>query len=497
MEYLLGIDIGSSATKVGLFSTDGAAVAVATRSQSPGEPRPGYKEQDAEQWWQAAAEGIREVCAAAGPAPIVGIGAAGQISSLTFVDAAGAPLRPTVCFQDLRAVAEVEEVQAAFGRAELARRLGIDLPPAATWPLPRLVWFRKHEPSMIERACCVLQAKDYVNFRLTGELASDASSNRGVIDLATGRAPREVFERLGLPERLAPRIAGPFEVIGRVTAAAARETGLAAGIPVAAGWNDLNAAVLGSGVVEPGRSFNITGTSEHIGTVVAGDHAVAELVSAPFLDGRKLLYGVTSSGGGSLEWYHQAFQRGFDDLLRAAAAAPPGCDGLLFLPYLQGERAPIWDPLAAGVFAGIRSGHGEGHFVRAILEGVAFSLRQILELVERHASASAQPLIISGGAARVPLWNRIKADVLERAVAATEPPHAGALGAAMLAAVATGRHSSCDAAARAMVRPGGGVDPDARLTPLYRHSFARYCALYPALRSWFAEGRPDFIDEHA
>jgi len=500
MEYVLGIDVGSSSTKVGLFSLDGAAVAIAGRAHPTHEPRPAYKEQGPELWWRAAVSSIRRVTASVRRERILGIAAAGHISSLTFVDRSGAPLRPAVGFQDLRAISEVEEIAGAFSRRELHRHLGIDLPPGATWPLPRLLWFRKNEPRTLDNAYRLLQAKDYVNFRLTGELASDASSNRGIVNLATGRVPRQLFTRLDLPESIIPPILDAAGIIGRVTEAASRETGLPPGIPVAVGWNDLNACVLGSGAVSQGQAFNITGTSEHIGAVVERDHRVPELVCAPFLPGRKLLYGVTSCGGGSLEWYRQAFRRKFASLFQEARRAPVGSDGLLFLPYLEGERAPIWDPFASGAFIGIRSGHGEGHFVRAILEGVAFSLRQVLELVDCRATSGSDPLIVSGGAARVVLWNRIKADVLQRAISLPKCPQTGVLGAAILAAVATRRYSSCDQAARAMVRFKGRVEPNPDCAGLYRDSFERYRRLYPALQGWFAgaaNGRSEALHAHA
>jgi len=500
MEYVLGIDVGSSSTKVGLFSLDGAAVAIAGRAHPTHEPLLAYKEQEPELWWRAAVSGIRKVTASVRRERILGIAAAGHISSLTFVDASGAPLRPAVGFQDLRAISEVEEIASAFSRRELHRHLGIDLPPGATWPLPRLLWFRKNEPGTLEKAHRLLQAKDYVNFRLTGELASDASSNRGIVDQATGKVPHELFSRLGLPESIVPPLFEATGIIGRISKAASRETGLLSGIPVVAGWNDLNACVLGSGTPGHGQAFNITGTSEHIGAVVDQDYRVPELVCAPFLPGRKLLYGVTSCGGGSLDWYRQAFRRRFPNLLQQAKRAPAGCDGLLFLPYLQGERAPIWDPFASGAFIGIRSTHHDRHFVRAVLEGVSFSLRQVLELVQSHAGIDAVPIAVSGGAARVALWNRIKADVLQRAISLPKCPQAGVLGAAILAAVATRRYSSCDEAARAMVRFKGRVEPNPDCAGLYRDSFARYRRLYPALQGWFAaaaNGRSEALHAHA
>jgi xylulokinase len=485
MAYLLGIDVGSSGAKVALLAPDGTVAALAAHGYPTEEPQPQYKEQDPEQWWRAAVAGIREVLAAAPSGEVVAVGAAGHISSLTFVDSAGRPLRPAMGFQDLRAVAEVAEIARLFSRQDLAERLGIDLPPAATWPLPRLLWFLKHEPSTLERAHCVLQAKDYVNFRLTGALASDLASNRGMVSQTTGLVPRDVFARLGLPDSLTPPTYACTEIIGRVTASAARETGLPAGTPVAAGCNDLNACMLGSGSVESGRAFNITGTSEHIGVVTEKCHSVPALISAPYLPGLNLFYGVTSSGGGSLDWFLRAFDYELEDLLRAAEAAPAGSGGLTFLPYLEGERAPIWDASASGAFIGIRA-HHRGHFARALLEGVAFSLRHNLETVERHAGMAAGPLVISGGGARIRLWNRIKAGVLERTVAVPRNPQVGVAGAAMLAAAAVGLHSSCAEAARAMVQPQDSVEPAREDIPQYRESYERYRQLYPALKRWFA-----------
>ncbi|MBI3962190.1 MAG: xylulokinase [Deinococcus sp.] len=487
MPYLLGIDVGSSATKVGLFAPDGRAVVVASRSYPTSEPHPGYKEQDPERWWQAVVESIQEVRSQAPAGEILGIGTTGHISSLTFVDTRGRSLRPAIGFQDQRSLQELEELYTHFTREELAAHLGIDLPPAATWPLPRLLWFQKHEPQTLEGSYCVLQAKDFVNFRLTGEFASDLSSNRGIVDFAAGGVAHQVFSTLHLPERLLPRMCRPEEVMGTVCPTAAQETGLPAGLPVVTGWNDLNAAVLGTGTVQPGDAFNITGTSEHLGVVTSASYQVPELMYTPFLPGKKLFYGVTSCGGGSLEWYRRNFQPDIEQLMVLAEKAPAGSEALLFLPYLEGERSPIWDPRASGAFVGIRTLHGPGHFVRAILEGVAFGLRRILELVEQHAGRVQEPLRISGGAARGRLWNQIKADVWGRNIAVPEHTHAGILGAAMLASVAVRQYPSCEAAAQGMVRLAGQFAPSPGRAVHYGQLYQLFVELYPALRTCFTQ----------
>lgn len=491
MAYVIGVDVGSSATKAGLFALDGSVLAMTSREYPTSEPQPGWKEQDPERWWAAAADAIREITAGVPQEAILALGAAGHISSFTFVDAAGRPLRPAIGFQDLRAINELDELYERFSREELAAELGIDLPPAATWPLPRLLWFRKHEPDTLSRARRLLQAKDFLNLRLTGEFASDPSSSRGMVDFRTGDVARRVFCALGLDPALLPALCAPERIVGHVTADAAAATGLREGLPVVCGWNDLNACVLGSGAVNAGDAFNITGTSEHAGIATDRDYRNPSLICAPFLKGKKLLYGVTSCGGGSLEWYRRASARPMEELLRLAESAPAGADSLLFLPYLEGERAPIWDPRASGAFIGLRTRHTEAHLVRAILEGVAFSLRQILNLVEGEAGRNEADLVVAGGAARVRLWNQIKADVFGRTVARLANAHAGVLGAAMLASVAAGCFATCEEAARAMVRTAEHFTPCPAAAARHTRLFEIYSCLYPALRSTFARLHED------
>jgi sugar (pentulose or hexulose) kinase len=478
MHGLLGLDIGSSAVKVGLFDEAGTALATASYAYSTAEPRPGFKEQNPEDWWTGVKKGIHQVLGEVEDVTVVAVGATGCISSLTFVDGEGNVLRPSIAFQDQRAVEEVAEIQQEFSRGELAELLGIDLPPAPNWPLPRLLRMRKHEPEVLERTRYLLQAKDYVNLQLTGEFASDSSSNRGLVDLSTNCSAKAIFAKLNLPD-LVPLLFRPEEMIGRVTRKAAGETGLTAGLPVVAGWNDLNACVLGSGIVEDGQAFDVTGTSEHIGVVTSNDYATERLMCAPYLPGKKLLYGVTSSGGGSLPWFSRFAGKSIDELLASTAVTS---SELIFLPYLEGERAPIWDPLASGVLVGLRSSHGQGDVARAVLEGVAFSLRQIIELVETHAAFRPQTLIASGGGSTAAVWNQIKADVLDKEVVTLRNPHAGILGAAILASVAGGFYADIESAAVRMTRTAQHFRPIETNRRHMDEMFALYNEVYPALR---------------
>jgi sugar (pentulose or hexulose) kinase len=301
-----------------------------------------------------------------------------------------------------------------------------------------------------------------------------------MVSFSTNRVAAPVFERLSLRPDLLPPICAPDEVIGHITQLAGAETGLAAGLPVICGWNDLNASVLGSGAILPGDAFNVTGTSEHIGVITTADCRVPELVCAPFLPGRKLLYGVTSCGGGSLEWYAGLAGRELSELVEAAVPVEPEA-APLFLPYLEGERSPIWDPRASGAFVGLKTAHETHHLARAVLQGVAFSLRQILEIVNATEPIADCPIILSGGAARLRLWNQIKADVWKRPVIAPRNSHAGVLGAAMLAAVGAGLYDSVEQAARVMARSGETFRPDPDEAGVYDSIYAVFADLYPAL----------------
>jgi xylulokinase len=483
---LVGVDLGSSAVKAGVFGLDGRTLATASVQVPTCSPRPGWKEQDPECWWRATSSALREALAAAPARRVAALGATGHICSLTFLDAAGAPLRPAVVFQDQRAIAEVDELGARFSRAELASALGVDLPPAPSWPLPRLLWFRKHEPETLARARHLLQAKDYVNFRLTGQFASDAASNRGVVNLETGEVACALLDAFDLPHGLVPAIRAPQEVLGTVTAQAAAETGLAAGVPVVTGWNDLNAAVLGAGNYRDGDAFNVTGTSEHLGLAVAGRPHCPVLTCAPYLPGLRMFYGVTTSGGGSLQWFRGVTGERLDTLVPAAERVAAGAQGLLFLPYLAGERAPIWDPRASGAFIGLRNSHARPHLTRAVLEGVAFSLRQIADLAWSGSGHRPETVRVCGGASRIRLWNQIKADVFEAEIAVPECPHSGALGAAMLAATGTGTYPDFPSAMAAMTRIKERFAPRAREAAVYRELYSIYCELYPALRASLA-----------
>ena len=468
----------------------GEVLATSSQPHASVEPRPGYREHNPCDWWDAACICTRKVLDAAPGASVRGVGITGFIASLTFLDSEGSPVRPSIGFQDQRALEEMNLLYHTFTRAELATMLAIDLPPAPSWPLPRLLWMRRHEPKLLERTRYLLQSKDYINLQLTGEFASDASSNRGLVDFAVNRPATDVLTRLNLPDLLPP-LFPPEQVIGTVTPKAALKIGLRAGLPVIAGWNDLNACVLGSGAIEDGQAFDVTGTSEHIGIVTSQHFATKELMCAPYLAGKKLLYGVISSGGGAFQWFSRFSGKSIDELL---ALHPESANGLLFLPYLEGERSPIWDAQASGVLLGLRSTHKESDVARAVLEGVAFSLRQNLNLVEEQASYKPDTVVASGGASRIELWNQIKADVLGKDVVALRNPQAGIQGAAILAAVAIGQYPNPEAASVAMVQTAKRVQSRPQNRQHLNNMFALYERVYPALHETLTQLRQETLN---
>jgi xylulokinase len=479
---LLGVDVGTTGCRAALFDERGRPAGQANAPLAVSRPHPGWVEQNVEEIWTAAASAIHGAVADADaqPTEILGAAAGGHSPTLILLDGAGLPVRPAIVWQDVRASAETRELAVRLG-STLAKLLGGVLPLTPSFVPGRLLWLARHEANVLRRAQVALEPKDYVHYRLTGEAASDPWSAKGLASLATGERIdwADVF---GTRLDLAPAVRQPHESIGRVTPAVAASLGLAPGTPVAAGWTDGLCCMLGTGVFPGGLGFLTSGTSDVLGTVLPGPtRGETSLLETPTPLGRRVLMGPTQSGGASLEWLARRFLAG--DLERAlalAAEAPAGARGLVFLPYLDGERAPIWDERARGVFFGLSTEHGLPELARAVLEGVAFSDRHVLDTVEARAGARLPRLRISGGAAHGH-WRRIKADVLARCLESTGD-WPTARGAAMLAGVAAGIWPDLDAATRAAVQVTDAIEPDPAPRAAYDDAYATYRALYPRLR---------------
>ena len=489
-KLLLGLDIGTSACKAALYTTDGELVALAYSPLGVDRPRPGWVEQAPAAIWLATCDAIGEVLARAlaRPDEVVSVCAVGHSPTLILLDNRGEPCRPAIVWQDTRAGAEARELAATLGD-DLADLLGGRFPVNPSFMPGRLLWLRRNEPSVLARAAKALEPKDYVHWRLTGECVSDSWSAKGLANLRTGEFVGAWRELLGIEAGLVPTIARPFDRIGGVSAAAGAALGLLAGTPVAAGWTDGLSCLLGSGVYTGGDlGFLSTGTSDVLGVVVDGaPRGDARLLEVPLAGDRRIVMGPTQTAGGSLTWLADRFFGGnAAEALTAAAEAKPGARGLIFLPYLEGERAPIWDERARGVLFGLSTDHGLPEIARAVLEGVAASDRQVLETVEESTGVKIKRIRVTGSGGRG-LWGQIRASFLGRNLETTsEQP--GTLGAAMMAGVAAGVWPDLETVSAAVVRVAHVLAPDDKLVPVYDRVFATYSELYPRLRSlWRAD----------
>ncbi len=485
MANFLGIDLGTSATKVGVFNEKGERVALASAPCAVSRPNPGWFEQRPDDWWGSVISCLKQIWSAGvAPSEIESIGLSGHFTTV-FLTESGQPARPAITWQDARAADEAAELARTVGPDDAQKLLGIDLPFSPSMPPARVAWVTKNDSNCAGDIRWIAQTKDYIASRLTGEVTSDRHSMLGLVHTVTGQTDEEYLNRLGITSQMIPRLAEPDEVVGCVSKVASRETGLPVGVPVAAGWIDAYCSMVGTGMNLPQCAFDYAGTSEIVGLLSSEmPSEPCGLLAIPLKPGKVAMYGLTNCGSGSLAWAVEAIGGGepIEKLLAEAETAPPGCDGLLFLPYLDGERSPIWDAAARATFLGIDSQHKRPHFLRAVLEGVAFSVSQIIGIARTQTGIEPIAFMVSGGGAKSALWSQIRADVSQLAVNVCKETETGALGAAILAAVAGGFYGDMSEAAANMVSVERTVEPNAGHRTLYAESQARYEAAYPAIR---------------
>ncbi len=492
MAYLLGIDSSTTATKALLIDESGAVAAVAAAEYPFHTPHPLWSEQEASYWWDGATAAIRNVLSLSGVSPdeIRGVGLTGQMHGLVMLDERCNVLRPAILWNDQRTGKQCDEIRERIGKERLVQITGNDALTGFT--APKILWVRAHEPEFFDRCRHVLLPKDYVRFRLTGEFAADVADGAGTLlmDVRRRTWSAEVLEALGIPAEWMPKLYEGPEVTGAVTASAAEATGLRAGTPVVAGGGDQSAQAVGVGAIREGIVALTLGTSgvafasadspfiEPEGRLHAFCHAVP---------GKWHLMGVMLSAAGSLRWHRDVIAPGmdFETLVGEAAAAPVGSEGLLFLPYLTGERTPYPDPYARGAFVGLTVRHTRAHLTRAVLEGVAFGLRDGFALMQRAGLPTPEQVRVSGGGARSALWRQILADVLNSELVTVNTTEGAAFGAALLAGVGAGLYPSVEAACDATVRLTGSTPVQLDCVPEYSAAYARYRELYPALKPTF------------
>ena len=485
----LGIDIGTGGTRALLVDGRGVVRAGATvPHEDMRMERPLWAEQRPENWWDACLEAIRGVLAQAGVAgrQVKGIGLSGQMHGLVILDADGRVIRPSLIWCDQRSQAQVDAVNAKIGRANI---LKFTANPVLTgFTLPKLLWVRDHEPQNFGRVRTVLLPKDYVRFMLTGEFATEVSDASGtaVFDVVKRRWSFEMMDGLGLDRGILPKCRESSEVTGQVTPRVADITGLQAGTPVVGGGGDQAASAVGNGIVEAGTVSCTLGTS---GVVfahmekVAYDAAGRVHTFCHAVRGKWHVMGVTQGAGLSLQWFRNQLAPGteYDALTAEAAQSPPGAQGLFWLPYLMGERTPHLDATARGGWIGLTASHTRADLIRAVIEGVCYSQRDCLDIIEALGVAAAS-VRASGGGARSVFWRQLLADTLNKRVATLETQEGSAYGAALLALVGTGEYASVPEVCRAAIRETGSVSPIAGDAAFYEKGHRVYQALYPALK---------------
>jgi len=488
MSYVLGMDVSTTATKALLVDETGKVVGVGSVEYPYDTPRPLWSEQDPRYWWDAAVGAIRKALDQTGVSAdeVAAIGLTGQMHGSVLLDDAGEVVRPAILWNDQRTEEECDEIRRRIGKERLIQITGNDALTGFT--APKLLWVQRHEPENWERVRHILLPKDYVRYRLTGEFAIDVADGSGTIlfDLARRTWSDEILDALGLDRSLFPDTHEGPDVTGALSAAAAEATGLRAGTPVVAGGGDQSANAVGVGAIRPGIVALSLGTSGVVFAATEEPFTQAEGRLHAFchaVPDRWHLMGVMLSAAGSLRWLRDAVapDKSFDELVAGAAEVEPGAEGLMFLPYLSGERTPHPDPHARGAFVGLTVRHDLRHMTRAVLEGVAYGLRDSLQLMMETGLARPHEIRASGGGTRSQLWCQILADVLGTQIATIPDAEGAAYGAALLAAVGAGWFPTADEACAATVTVQPVAEPGDAASHFDSHH-PIYQELYPALR---------------
>jgi xylulokinase len=496
----LGVDVGTGGTRALILNDEGRVVASATEEHAPfASPKIDWAEQQPDDWWRACCIAVRKALdySKLRPEKIACVGFSGQMHGAVMLDDQDIPVRPAPIWCDVRTEEQCQQ---------LAQKIGTDRiiqltcnPPLTNFTLTKFLWVRQYEPENWKRVRSVMLPKDYIRFRLTGERAIDMADASGtlLLDVAQRRWSREMLDAAEIDDRLLPDLFESQDVCGAISTQGAAATGLKQGTPVVAGAGDQAAGAVGMGIVTPGAVSATIGTS---GVVFAA-------TDRPALDpkgrlhtfchaipGRWHVMGVTQAAGLSLRWFRDQFgvlaskEAGGDPyklLIEEASHVPPGCDGLLWTPYLMGERTPHLDPQARAALVGLTASHTRAHVIRAILEGVALSLRDTLGIFA-EMNVPVRNIRLGGGGARSELWRQIQADVYGREVEIVEAEEGAAYGAAILAGVGAKLWPSVDDACRSVVRVAKRIPANSADVPVMNRSYAAYRKVYPATRGIFS-----------
>jgi xylulokinase len=498
---MIGIDVGTTGTRAVIVRPDGHVVGAATGDHQPMRmAKPGWAEQDPEDWWQATIRAVRAALEAAGlkGTDIAAVGLSGQMHGVVLLDKTHAVVRPSLIWCDQRSQAQCDWITSTVGAERLIQL--VSNPALTGFSAPKILWVRDNEPRVFGRAAHFLLPKDFVRFRLTGEFATDVSDASGTLlfDVTNRRWSREMLSALELDPKLLPSAYESPEITGEITRETAVLTGLAAGTPVVGGGGDQASSAVGNGIVLPGLTSATLGTSGVIFTYT----------DAPKLDPRGRIHtfchavpgkwhvmGVTQGAGLSLRWFRDNFGASelwyarhtdvdpYDLIIKQAEKIPPGSDGLLWLPYLMGERTPHLDAQARGMWFGLTAAHTRAHMIRSILEGVAFSLRDSLEIF-KELEIPVKQIRASGGGSRSFLWREIQADIYGKELVTLRTSEGSALGAALLAGVAAKIYSSVQESAQQAIQVRESMSPRPDRVKIYDRYYQVYRNLYPAVQEY-------------
>lgn len=503
MKYILGIDLGTSGTKTVLFSQTGNVVASALVEYGMAQPQNGWAEQNPGDWWHAAVQTIREVLekSKVNKEDVVSLGISGQMHGLVMLDENGDVLRPSIIWCDQRTGKECAEITARVGAQRL---IELTANPALTgFTASKILWVRNNEPEIFARCRHILLPKDYVRYQLTGDFATEVSDASGMqlLDVAHRRWSPEVLKALEIDEEWLAKVYESPEVTGHISRKAAALTGLSENTLVVGGAGDNVAAAIGTGVVRDGRAFTTIGTS---GVVFAHtdklsiDKKGRVHTFCCAVPGAWHVMGVTQAAGLSLKWFRDTFcvsekeaallmkTDPYNLMTKEAALSPIGANKLFYLPYLMGERTPHLDPDCRGVFFGLSAMHGKGDLIRAVLEGVTYSLRDCLGVLSEMGVAPAK-MIACGGGGKSPFWRQMLADTFNMPVATAQSTEGPALGAAILAGVGAGLYKSVPDACDALICLNESQTPDEKAAAEYEKCYAIYQTLYPAMKNCFSQ----------
>lgn len=496
-KYILGIDIGTSSCKAALFDREGKIIASGTGSYKVYYPREGWAEQDPEEWWKAVCHTVRVMLAnhKISSKDIAGVGIDGQSWSAIAVNKNGAVLSNTPIWMDTRAADICSRLEKVVGRDEIFACAGNLLQPSYT--TGKILWYRENMPEVFSHTYKILQSNSYIAYKLTGRMTQDISQGYGLhcFDMHTGTWSHDMCSKLGIPMGLLPDIYKCDEVIGTVSQEAAAASGLTAGTPVVAGGLDAACGTLGAGVIHTGETQEQGGQAGGMSICMNSCKADPRLIlSYHVVPGLYLLQGGTTGGGGVMRWMEREFadyereeghRRGKSSLTllnKLAEKITPGSDGVVFLPYMAGERSPIWNPDAKGVFYGLDFSKTKGHLIRAAMEGVALSLKHNLDIAE-EAGASVDMLHATGGSANSLLWTQIKSDVTGKRIVVPSADTATTLGAAILAGIGVGIYENYEEAVKLTVKNRRCHVPDQKNREIYDDTYALYRKLYCNLES--------------